>query len=189
MTLLTEKYPATNVLFNNAGIMINRNLASVEADLEELTSEIDINLTGAIRTVAALIGQIKSTKGTIINVSSGLAFVPLTSAPIYCATKAAMHSYTQSLRFQMESSGVEIIELMPPAVHTGMTSEIPPDGDFTIITTDVLVDATIKGLSSGKTEIRPGQSNQLHWMSRIAPGFINAQLYKGSKSLIPALTD
>ncbi|HEX6770936.1 MAG TPA: SDR family NAD(P)-dependent oxidoreductase, partial [Acidobacteriaceae bacterium] len=60
-------------------------------------------------------------KGTLINVSSGLAFVPLSSAPIYCATKAAVHSYTQSLRFQLEESGVEVIELMPPAVKTALS--------------------------------------------------------------------
>ena len=81
--------------------------------------------------------------------------------------------------------GVEVIELMPPAVKTELTSELPEGGGFTMLTTDELVVATLKGLKSGKAEIRPGQANQLHWMSRIAPGFINGQIYKGSKSLIP----
>ena len=60
----------------------------------------------------------------MINVSSGLAFVPFPSLPIYCASKAAIHSYTQSLRFQLEELGIEIIELMPPAVKTDLTADL-----------------------------------------------------------------
>jgi len=182
---VAEEFPALNVLMNNAGIMVHRNLAEPTDDLAGLTREVDINVGGSIRTTAAFIATLKANKGAIINVSSGLAFVPLTSAPIYCATKAAMHSYTTSLRFQLQEADVEVIELMPPAVHTEMTGDIPEGGDFAIITTDELVEATVKALKSGSVEIRPGQSNQLHWMSRLAPGFINGQLFKGSKSLIP----
>jgi uncharacterized oxidoreductase len=74
---------------------------------------------------------------------------------------------------------------MPPAVHTDLTADLPEDGDFKIITTEQLMKETFKGLRAGREEIRPGQANQLHWMSRIAPGFINAQLEKGSKALVP----
>ena len=63
---------------------------------------------------SAFIDILTANKGTVINVSSALAFVPLPAAPIYCASKAAIHSYTQSLRFQLEETGVEVIELMPP---------------------------------------------------------------------------
>lgn len=185
---LEKEHPKLNVLFNNAGIFLHKNLASTGVDLTSLTQEVDINFSGAVRTVVATMGLIKGNKGTIINVSSGLAFVPLTSAPIYCATKAALHSFTTSLRFQMKEHGVEVIDLMPPAVITELTADLPPDGAFKLLTTDQLVAATIKALAAGKVEIRPGQSNQLHWMSRIAPGFINKELYKGSKMLIPAAT-
>jgi uncharacterized oxidoreductase len=108
----------------------------------------------------------------------------LPSAPIYCATKAAIHSFTTSLRFQLEGSGVRVVELMPPAVKTDMTRDVP-EGQMKLITTDELVAATIPALEAGRTEIRPGQSNQLHWLSRLAPGFINRLLYKTSKALIP----
>lgn len=134
--------------------------------------------------VSALIGQLKRNQGTIINVSSGLAFVPLQAAPIYCATKAAIHSYTISLRQQLKEHGVEVVELMPPAVKTDL-APIPEGSGVKVITTDVLVDATMKALGKGKVEIRPGQANQLRFMSRVAPGFIEGQLAKGSKSLIP----
>ncbi|MEM7436759.1 MAG: SDR family NAD(P)-dependent oxidoreductase [Myxococcota bacterium] len=184
-TQMREQHPKLNVLINNAGVMFHRNLSVPTDDLTGLTAELDINVAGPIRLVSAFIEQLKANKGTIINVSSGLAFVPLHSAPIYCATKAAIHSYSVSLRQQLAREGVEVVELMPPAVRTEMLGEVPDEGGFQILTTDQLVQATIKGLESGRHEIRPGQANQLHWMSRIAPGFINAQLEKGSKSLIP----
>ncbi len=180
-------FPALNVLMNNAGIFLYKNLAGKIDDLDGLTRELDINVAGTLRTTSALMDVLVKNQGTIINVSSGLAFVPLTCAPIYCATKAALHSYSTSLRFQLAPAGVEVIELMPPAVKTDLTADLPEDGAFKLMTTEQLVKATWKGFRSGATEIRPGQANQLHWMSRIAPGFINGELYKGSKALIPPL--
>lgn len=180
-----DRYPEMNVLVNNAGVMFHRNLSTPADNLEELTTELDINVAGPIRLVSAFIGQLKENHGTVINVSSGLAYVPLHSAPIYCATKAAMHSYSVSLRQQLAREGVEVIELMPPAVRTELLGDMPAEGGFKILSTGELVEATIKGLEAGREEIRPGQANQLHWMSRIAPAFINAQLEKGSKSFIP----
>jgi uncharacterized oxidoreductase len=182
---LGDRFPEMNVLVNNAGVMIPRNHTGPSGDLVALTAELDINLAGPIRMVSVLIDRLKANRGTIINVSSGLAFVPLQLSPIYCATKAALHSYTMSLRQQLKDEGVEVIELMPPAVHTELTADMPDDGDFKILTTDELIEGTVKGLRAGKLEIRPGQANQLYWMSRIAPGFINAQLEKGSKSMVP----
>jgi uncharacterized oxidoreductase len=110
----------------------------------------------------------------------------LPSAPIYCATKAAVHAYTQSLRFQLEETGVEVIELMPPAVKTAMTAELSEGEGVTLITTDELIKQSFAGFKAGKLEIRPGQSNQLALMRRIAPNFINRQLWKASRNLVPA---
>jgi len=180
---IKAKFPKLNVLMNNAGVMTYRNLG-VDDDLGPLTSEIDINLSGPIRLISSLIGQIRANKGTIINVSSGLAFVPLQAAPIYCATKAAMHSYTIALRQQLQDHEVEVIELMPPAVKTEL-APIPSETNVKVITTDELVGSTIKALQKGTLEIRPGQANGLRFMSRWAPNFINGQLAKASKSLIP----
>jgi uncharacterized oxidoreductase len=177
-------FPKLDVLMNNAGIMLYKNLKSRAADLTGLMREMNINVGGVIGTTSAFIDVLTSNKGTVINVSSGLAFVPLPAAPIYSATKAAIHSYTQSLRFQLEETGVEVIELMPPAVKTDMTTEIA-EGGGTVITTDELVKQSFALLKAGTLEIRPGQSKQLAFLRRLAPNFINRQLWKMSKKLVP----
>ncbi|PYV50495.1 MAG: short-chain dehydrogenase, partial [Acidobacteria bacterium] len=137
-----------------------------------------------IRMNSAFIGLLTANKGTVINVSSALAFVPVPAAPIYSATKAAIHSYTQSLRFQLEDSGVDVIELMPPGVKTDMTTKLA-EGGIKVITTDELVKQSFASLEAGALEIRPGQAKQLAFMRRFAPNFINRQLWKSSKKLVP----
>jgi len=182
---MKAEYPRLDVLMNNAGIMVHRNLKDPAADLNGLTAEIDVNLGGTIRTTSAFMDILTANKGTVINVSSGLAFVPLSSAPIYCATKAAVHSYTQSLRFQLEESGVEVIELMPPAVKTALSADLPEGGLVSLISTDDLLKQTFAAFKMGKLEIRPGQANLLALMRRLAPGFMNRQLWKASEKLVP----
>jgi uncharacterized oxidoreductase len=185
-THVKAEFPKLDVLMNNAGIMLHKNLKVPAADLDGLMAEVNINVGGVIRMTSAFIDILAANKGTVINVSSALAFVPLPSAPIYCATKAAIHSYTQSLRFQLEETGIEVIELMPPAVKTAMTAELPEGDGVTLITTDELIKQSFAGFKAGKLEIRPGQSNQLALMRRIAPNFINRQLWKASRKLVPA---
>jgi len=177
-------FPRLDVLMNNAGILIYKNLKVPAADLGSLMTEMNVNVGGVIGTTSAFIDILTANKGTVINVSSGLAFVPLPAAPIYSATKAAIHSYTQSLRFQLEETGVEVIELMPPAVKTDMTTEIA-EGGGKVITTDELLKQTFASLKAGAIEIHPGQSKQLALLRRLAPDFINRQLWRSSRSLVP----
>lgn len=179
------EFPKLDVLMNNAGIMLYKNLKAQAADLAGLMEEMNINVGGVIRTTSAFIDLLTANKGTVINVSSGLAFVPLPAAPIYSATKAAVHSYTQSLRFQLEEAGVEVVEIMPPAVKTDMTAELSEGEGVSLITTDDLVKSSFASLEAGDLEVRPGQSNQLAFMRRLAPGFINGQLWKASKKFVP----
>jgi len=185
-TRVKAEFPKLDVLMNNAGIMLHKNLKLPAADLYGLMAEVNINLGGVIRTTSAFIDIIAANQGTIINVSSALAFVPLPSAPIYCATKAAIHSYTQSLRFQLEEAGVEVIEVMPPAVKTAMTAELSEGEGVTLITTDELIKQSFAAFKAGKLEVRLGQANLLALMRRIAPNFINRQLWKASRNLVPA---
>ena len=183
------EFPSLDVLVNNAGIMLYKNLSTPAADLAELTTEMNVNVGGVIRTTSAFIDILTANKGTVINISSALAFVPLPCTPIYCATKAAIHSYTQSLRFQLEEAGVEVIEIMPPAVKTEMTVELSKSEGLTLINPDELVELSFKALKAGAREVRPGQANALAFMRRLAPDFINRQLWKAAKRFVPVGAD
>jgi uncharacterized oxidoreductase len=186
---MKTEFPKLDVLINNAGISLYKNLTSSVENLEGLTAEMNTNVGGVIRMTSAFIDILKANNGTLINVSSALAFVPMPCIPVYCATKAAIHSYTQSLRFQLENTSVEVIEVMPPAVKTEMTADLYKSRDVKMISTDELVKLTFAGLKSGKREILPGQSGQLAFMRRVAPDFINGQLWKASKILVPTISD
>jgi uncharacterized oxidoreductase len=115
-----SQFPALNVLINNAGIMRAEDLKTQE-DLSDAESIIATNLLGPIRLTAALLPHLrKQAHSTIINVSSGLAFVPLVFTPTYSATKAALHSYTLSLRYQLRGTSTEVLEIIPPYVQTDL---------------------------------------------------------------------
>ena len=116
---LAKDHPALNVVIQNAGVMIEEDMTADPYDLADAESTIAINLLGPIRLTAALLPQLKAQDAaTIVTVSSGLASVPLAFTPTYCATKAAIHSWSQSLRFQMRDTGIDVIELVPPQVAT-----------------------------------------------------------------------
>lgn len=118
---LASEFPAINVLINNAGIMRAEDLLHQQDDLNDSEAMITTNLLGPIRLTAALLPLLrKHESSTIINVSSGLAFVPLAFTPTYCATKAALHSYTQSLRYQLKDTTTEVLEIIPPYVQTDL---------------------------------------------------------------------
>jgi uncharacterized oxidoreductase len=143
-TQMAKDYPALNVVIQNAGIMRTENLKSQNvADAEAV---ITTNLLGPIRLTAALLPQfLKQPHATIMTVSSGLAFIPLSPTPTYCATKAAIHSYSQSLRYQLRDTSVEVLELIPPYVQTelmgsGQASDprAMPLSDFIAETIDIL---------------------------------------------------
>jgi uncharacterized oxidoreductase len=120
---VTKDYPSLNVLINNAGIMQPENLLE-KPDASVAEAIVTTNLLGPIRLTAALLPPLrKQPRATIMTVSSGLAFVPLAMTPTYCATKAAVHSYTQSLRYQLKATKVEVIELIPPYVQTTLMGD------------------------------------------------------------------
>jgi uncharacterized oxidoreductase len=114
---ITKDYPSLNAVIHNAGIMRPEDLKS--GDVADAEAVIATNLLGPMRLTAALLSQLLAKpRAAIMTVSSGLAFVPMALTPCYCATKAAIHSYTQSLRYQLKGSSVEVLELIPPYVQT-----------------------------------------------------------------------
>jgi uncharacterized oxidoreductase len=113
------EFPSLNVLINNAGIMRAEKLLAQQPDLADAEAIVMTNLLGPIRLTAALLPLLqRQPSSTIVNVSSGLAFLPLALTPTYCATKAAIHSYCLSLRYQLRSATTEVLELIPPYVAT-----------------------------------------------------------------------
>jgi uncharacterized oxidoreductase len=123
---VTADYPLLNAVLNNAGIMRPEDLQMGKvADAEAIVA---INLLGPIRLTAALIPHLlERPSATILNVSSGLAFVPLAMTPTYCATKAAIHSYTMSLRYQLQHTPIRVLEIIPPWVATELMGPVPDD--------------------------------------------------------------
>jgi uncharacterized oxidoreductase len=141
-----------NVLVNNAGIQNWMNITNDDF-YDRACSEIEINITAPVH-LTKLFLKLKSLN-TIMNVSSGLAFIPLSKVPVYCATKAFLRSFTLSLRHQLQPANVEVIEIIPPALNTdlgapGIHNEYPPVSDF--------IESIFKQLKEGKTELTFGTS-------------------------------
>jgi uncharacterized oxidoreductase len=118
-----QNYPETNVLINNAGLQLVADLTK-PVDLERIHDEVEINFVAPIH-FSSLFAEHLSAKNqsAIINISSGLAFVPIAFMPVYCATKAALHSLTLSLRYQLKNTPVKVFEIIPPAVDTELGSD------------------------------------------------------------------
>lgn len=116
---IAAQFPALNVLINNAGIMKSEDLNDAAADFSAVEATVETNLMAPLRLTAALLPHLKKQPHSVLmTVSSGLAFLPLAMTPTYCATKAAIHSWTQSLRYQMQGTSVQVMELIPPYVQT-----------------------------------------------------------------------
>jgi uncharacterized oxidoreductase len=116
---LASHYPSLNVLINNAGIMKPEDLNDPSAPYDIVDDIVTTNLLAPVRLTTALLPHLKEQpNAAVITVSSGLAFLPLALTPTYCATKAAIHSWTQSLRYQLRDTKVEVLELIPPYVQT-----------------------------------------------------------------------
>ena len=172
---VSAAHPTLNMLINNAGIGLKRNLNDSSIALAELSREIATNVMGPVWMVQQFLPLLKRQQhAVILNVTSGLAFVPMPFKPIYCATKAALHSYTQSLRVQLEHTGVKVFELAPPAT-SGTAFNADVDGHelnaSSMMDLSKMVRVAIRGLAKDKREILPGASPMLRLMGRVAPGF------------------
>lgn len=151
---VAKNHTDLNVLVNNAGIQNWMNVSDNNF-YEKANDEIEINISAPIH-LTKLFLNLRSLD-TIMNVTSGLAFVPFSKVAVYCATKAFFHSFTLSLRYMLKSKDIEVIEIIPPALNTelggqGKHNELPAVSDF--------VDSIFKQLKEGKTELTFGSSEQ-----------------------------
>ena len=169
VTFAAERFGQIDVLVNNAGAFVAKPL--VETTDDEIAQLLGVNVSGVLYFSRAAIPHLAKTKGSIVNVSSGLAFVPYVAAPIYSATKAASHAWTRSLRKQLAKTSVTVVELMPPVVDTALAANV--EG-----IPKMAPDKLAASFKKGKTEIKPGLSATLSGMSRFAPRFIFNRLNK-----------
>ena len=166
-------YPEVNVLINNAGIQYNYSLLEESTPFERIENEINTNLKGVIKLSSMFIPVLNGKKdAAIVNVSSALAFVPKQSAPVYCATKSGVHSFTQVLRYQLEEAGIKVFELIPALVETEMTEGRGKDK----ISVDALVNEFIEGFENDLYEINIGKVKLLRKMYRFMPNLISKKM-------------
>ena len=126
-----ENFPEMNVLINNAGIQLLADLTK-EIDVGRVYKEIEVNLIAPVHLSSLFSQHLEREKeSAIINVSSGLAYTPLAAVPIYCATKAAIHSFTLSLRHQLRDTGIKVFEIAPPSVDTELGADRRKDKNAT----------------------------------------------------------
>ncbi len=172
---VATRHPGLDTVINNAGIQTPFDFTGPDMiDAAVLGREVDVNLKGLIYITNAFLPQLKrQPRARMIHIGSGLGYVPLAAVPVYSATKAAVHSFTISLRRQLAGSSVKVIEIIPPVVETDLhrgQARKPPQA----MTLDAFVAAAMAGLDAGKGEIPVGLARVLRVASRVAPGlFLN----------------
>ncbi|NII81046.1 MULTISPECIES: SDR family oxidoreductase [unclassified Pedobacter] len=168
---VTQQFPDLNIIVNNAGEMRLLDVQDASKDLENITREIDINLTGTIRMVYQFLPHlIKKRTAAIVNVSSAIAFMPYSTAPVYSASKAGVHAYSQALRLQLNKTSVKVFELIPPGVNTNLQNDwVLPPNPSQMMDVDKLVSVAIKGLLNDTPEIKPFLVQVIKILSRLMP--------------------
>lgn len=158
-----DEFPALNVVVNNSGIQRRHNFADgAPVSDPGMVAEIQTNLLGLIRVTVEFLPQLKKQAGTLLNVSSGLAFIPMPAFPVYCATKAAVHSFTLTLRQQLKSSGVKVIEIIPPYVATELGGGLPaPSGALHQMPLEAFITETMRELAGENDELAIGGAKNL----------------------------
>jgi len=175
---MANEFDGIDILMNNAGVMKIVNTGDESNDLNNLLNEININFNSPIRMLHYFLPQlIKSANGTLINVSSSLAYVPFVNAPIYSGTKSAVHSWTQAIRPQLKKQNIRVVELLPPLTKSSLSK----DAGFSnnkAMKPEELSEYFWKEFQKGKEEILPGDSKSLKLMSKLFPNFIFKQVNK-----------
>lgn len=171
---VTNRFPDLNILINNAGLMQLLDLQDSSLSLDMLTNEIRTNLSGTIQMVHRFLPHLqKKEQAAIVNVSSAIAFMSYSSAPIYSAAKAGVHAYTQALRLQLEGTSVKVFEMIPPGVNTRLQEDwiLKPNPKM-MMDADKLVAGVVADLRKNRPELRPTLVGIIQFASRLLPGLL-----------------
>jgi short-subunit dehydrogenase involved in D-alanine esterification of teichoic acids len=167
-TEIEISFAGFNVLINNAGIQQSLDFYQDESLLEKIDTEINTNFRAVVYLTGLFMPLLKlQPAASIINISSLLSVIPKKSAPVYCATKAAMHAFSQSLRYQLEKKRIKVFEVITPLVDTNMTKNQKTVGKR--IPPDELVQEIFDGLERDLFEIHPGISKMVLFVHRFFP--------------------
>ncbi len=161
---LLSEFKQLNILINNAGIQRQVDFLKGPRELSEADEEVSTNLLAPIHLSAQLIPHLKKKKEAgIVNISSGLAFTPLAVVPVYCATKAAIHSWSLSLRHQLRNTSVRVFEVAPPMVATELSGKRkrPEEGDY-VMSPEAVADGILAALNKDQYEVALGAAVNLH---------------------------
>ncbi len=168
----TRDFPSLNILVNNAGIQRQLDLTAGASALTEGEDEIESNLKAPIHLSAFFVPHLmKQPEAAIINISSGLCFIPLAIVPVYCATKAAIHSFSLSLRHQLRQTTVKVFEIIPPIVDTELDKGARQDRgqEDRGIKPEEVAQATWRALATNEYEPAVGQVQGLRMGARNDP--------------------
>ena len=179
LVLFIEKeHSDTNILINNAGIQYNYHFKEEQHISDKIKHELDVNLYAPLSLIGLLLPILSlNNQPAIVNVSSGLALAPKKQAPVYCGSKAAIHIFTKSLRYQLEDSNVHVFEVLPPLVDTNMTKGRGSGK----ISPEELSREFIRKFKSNKYEIAIGKVKWLKLLSRLSPTLAELMLKNGSE--------
>ncbi|SKB55944.1 uncharacterized oxidoreductase [Parapedobacter luteus] len=168
---VTAQFPELNILINNAGLMRLIDVQDATLDLENINREIAVNLTGTIQMVHQFLPHLLTKKSAaIVNVSSGIALMPYSIAPIYSTAKAGVRAYTLALRLQLEDTNVKVFEMIPPGVNTNLQNDwVLQPNPKQMMPVDKMVAVVIKGLLKDKPELKPTLIDLVKFVSRLMP--------------------
>jgi len=173
---ILKDYPSLNMIVNNAGMMHLHDVAESSLALELQKKEIMINVYGVISLCDRFIPHLmKQKQSAIVNITSGLAYMPFVASPVYAATKAAIHSYSQSIRVALRSTPVSVFEVLPPMVDTEMSHGIDMPG-MKKMQAEKLAQITVAKINNNQKEIRPGVSAMMIKMYLWFPWMVNKMM-------------
>jgi uncharacterized oxidoreductase len=176
IVFIEQNYSNLNMLFNNAAIQYNYDFSSEQNIVNKVEYEISGNLTSTIKLCGLLLPiLLRNENSAIVNVSSGLAISPKKSAPVYCATKAAIHNFTKAFRYQMEGTNMKVFEILPPIVETPMTEGRGKNK----ISPEALVKEFMSDFKKNKEESYIGKTKLLKFINRISPKISDKILKNG----------
>lgn len=176
INLCLKDFKHINIVINNAGIQYNYFWIEEKEGFKKIEDEMRVNFISPMKLIYGLLPLLASQQASaVINVSSGLAFAPKKSAPIYCASKSAIHNATKALRYQLENTTVKVFEIIPPLVDTAMTAGRGKGK----ISTKRLVDEFMKNFKNDRFESNIGKTKLLRFIQRIWPKLADNILKNG----------